>query len=452
MLPTNYGNSVMNYTSQNDSVISLFCGAGGMSLGFTEAGLKPALAADVDSDAVQSYSSNIGGEARRVDLSIRDSDFAKKLSSFRGAFAIIGGPPCQGFSSAGLKSYDDPRNKLVLSYLNIIERVNPRWFLFENVEGILTSGRGDSVVRLVESFIQLGYNVRVEKVNFASFGLPQARKRVLIIGNRMGLHFDLPPRSHSFDAGKHRGLGLFEKSPTFDIATAGLGEAVTDFTCVSSYSDTSPLNPYDARMRAGNRSQGTTWHFAPQLSATLAEVAEHLRQGQTMKDIPEQYWHDSFRRRAFRRVRDGVPSGRRGGAPSGIKRLDGSLNALTITGGAIREFIHPHYNRAITPREAARLQSFPDRYDFYGKLGSVCQQIGNAFPPMAAEIFARHLITLDGRAGSGFGVQASHTDRATLLGFRLTDAAAMSPALACTAQKLGALAQQTLHFGAEQLG
>jgi len=143
---------------------------------------------------------------------------------------------------------------------------------------------------------------------------------------------------------------------------------------------------------------------------------------------------------------DGTPTERRGGAPSGIKRLKGELNALTITSAATREFIHPSEDRPLTIRECARLQSFPDAYSFAGNAMSAIRQIGNAFPPLAARVFAEHLIALDGSFGADVGRPRDRKGR--LIGYRLTEAAGMSPALARTDSLLGALtaAQPRLPF------
>ncbi|MBZ9806954.1 DNA cytosine methyltransferase [Mesorhizobium sp. ESP-6-2] len=434
-------------TSASNAVVSLFSGAGGMSLGFAAAGLKPNLAADINSDACDTYRANLGEAIRCVDLSEPQSAFEAELAQFVRPFLLIGGPPCQGFSSAGAKRGEDERNRLIFNYFDIVQRLEPRWFLFENVEGLLTSNMGRSVFELVKQFIAIGYRVRLEKVNFAGFGLPQARKRVVLLGNAMGVDFDLPSMTHAFDAGKHRGGHGLPSAPSFDDATLGLGEPDSlDFTA---YAATAPLSPYDASMRAKNPRGGTSLHNAVSLSNKLRGAVRHLKPGQTMKDLPEDLWHDSFKRRANRRVMDGTPTEKRGGAPSGVKRLMGNLNSLTITGAATREFIHPDRDRTITLREAARLQSFPDVYEFVGNGLSVAQQIGNAFPPLAAEVFARHLMKLDGSFGSGG--KAPKQAGPGLCGYHLTDAIAMSPALAQTDAYLSGLmtVQQSLFFDDE---
>jgi DNA (cytosine-5)-methyltransferase 1 len=154
-------------------------------------------------------------------------------------------------------------------------------------------------------------------------------------------------------------------------------------------------------------------------------------------------WHESFRRRAFRRVKDGTPTEKRGGAPSGVKRLRQDMNCLTITSAATREFIHPTHDRPLTLREAARLQSFPDKYSFSGNAASMAQQIGNAFPPLMAQLLAEHLKKLDGAHGTGRrNIEAVHAG--VLLGYHLTDGAGMSPALLRTDGLLRSLMNEQL--------
>jgi DNA (cytosine-5)-methyltransferase 1 len=431
--------------TNKDAVISLFSGAGGMSLGFAQAGVKPVFAADIDEDACSTYRENLQIDAIEADISEGSLAFLKKLDRFRGAFALIGGPPCQGFSSAGKKSGKDNRNRLIFEYISIVERIHPRWFVFENVEGILTSNGGASIRDLAREFIALGYHIRLEKVNFASYGLPQGRKRIVVIGNRLGLDFGFPSSTHSFNAGKHKCSNGLPSAPSFSEALAGLGCATNVWEESASYSLATPLNSYDRIMRHGNE-WGKISHHVAAVPAQIAEAIRQLKPGETMKDLPSEYWHDSFKRRAFRRVMDGTPTERRGGAPSGIKRLVGNLNSLTITSAATREFIHPTENRPLTVRECARLQSFPDSFCFTGGALSKIRQIGNAFPPLAARVFAEHLMQLDGALGAD--TSSVRLRQGKLIAFRLTDAFGMSPALANTKALLQELSahQTTMQF------
>lgn len=425
--------------SQSDDVLSLFSGAGGFSYGFAQAGLAPRFGAEINVDACRTYETNVGSTCHNVDLSETPPAFFKDLLGGREPFALIGGPPCQGFSTAGARDSGDPRNQLIFNYLQIVSEVRPRWFIFENVEGLLTSGNGSAVASLVREFLRIGYSVRLEKVNLAGYGVPQTRKRVLIIGNRLNIDFEFPGEKYSYDSGKSRKMSVKPFGVTLMEAVSGLGVPSMKRAERAPYTNPVPGLRYDELMRAGHNLTDVSEH-CDSTSPYDAKRFSLLKEGQTMKDLPEEYWHESFKRRAFRRVMDGTPTEKRGGAPSGIKRLHGGLQSLTITGAACREFIHPIFNRPLTIRECARLQSFPDKYEFSGNSASVIQQIGNAVPPLGAAVFAEHLKMIDGQMGSGVQSSRSVTS-AQLLGYHLTEASGMSEALKKTESLLKALMQ-----------
>ncbi|WP_443191758.1 DNA cytosine methyltransferase [Pseudomonas indica] len=430
--------------SSSDDVLTLFSGAGGFSYGFASAGIKPLCGAEIDENACKSYENNVGSPCHNVDLAKTPPAFFKELLGGKEPFAIIGGPPCQGFSTAGSRVSTDPRNSLIFNYLNIVAEIKPRWFIFENVEGLLTSGHGEAVSSLVREFLKIGYCVRIEKVNLAVYGVPQTRKRVLIIGNRLGADFNFPEERFSYESGKSKKRSSKPFAPSLLEAISGLGKSTNKRTDKSQYTTAAPINLYDELMRTSNVSGLITEHF----DNTKPEDAIRfslLKCGQTMKDLPEEYWHESFRRRAFRRVKDGIPTEKRGGAPSGIKRLHGDLQSLTITGAAYREFIHPLLDRPLTIRECARIQSFPDSYDFCGNAASVMQQIGNAVPPIAAAVFAAHLQQLDGTYGSDLS-SLRQVPSPRLLGYQLTEATGMSEALKKTDFLLKAFLQRELEY------
>ncbi len=429
--------------SKSDKVISLFSGAGGFSYGFSMAGHKPIFGAEINQDACQTYEENIGSKCHNIDISTIDPNFFINELGSKSPFAIIGGPPCQGFSTAGSRKSNDPRNRLIFNYLNIVNRLKPRWFIFENVEGLLTSACGDSITSLVREFLAIGYNVRVEKVNMASYGVPQTRKRVLIVGNNIGLKFNFPEEQFSYDSGKSKKQSRLPFAPTLDSALSGLGHPTRSKSDFANYIDPTPSTEYDRLMRNGNSANLITDHF-DRTTQNDALRYSHLSCGQTMKDMPEEFWHESFKRRAFRRVSDGTPTEKRGGAPSGIKRLHGSLQSLTITGAASREFIHPRENRTLTIRECARIQSFPDSFQFSGNAASKIQQIGNAVPPLGAKFFAHHIESIDGSFGAD--VQAITSKTPELLGFHLTESIGKSEALKRTEEKLSNLMQHNLEL------
>ncbi|GAA6621696.1 DNA cytosine methyltransferase [Scytonema sp. NUACC26] len=421
----------------SEKIVSFFSGAGGLSLGFALADLKPVLGVDINDDAYSTYKSNLGIPCHNLDLNASDKcSLIDLLSPYKEVFAVIGGPPCQGFSTAGSRNELDSRNQLIFNYFAIVEYLKPKWFLFENVEGLLTSNSGKSVFELVRRFISLGYLLRLEKVNFAAYGLPQSRKRAIVIGNRIGAFFHFPPETHSFNAGKHNKLlPLFPHSPTLDEAISGLPEAVS-YECFLPYTHAETSSEYEHFIRQSNNSGGVKHHFSTP-SANELERYSLLEPGQTMKDLTESLWHPSFRKRAFRRVKDGTATEKRGGAPAGIKRLYSHLCSPTITSASSREFIHPSLDRALTLRECARLQSFSDRYVFSGNTSSIAIQIGNAFPPLVAMRFAQHLMQIEAKVGSGL-ISLKEWE-AQLIGYRLTDASGMSPALMHTESLLKSL-------------
>lgn len=428
--------------SNSHDVLSLFSGTGGFSYGFSNAGLAPVCGAEINKDACATYQENVGGVCHNVDLAITDPSFFRNLLGNREPFAVIGGPPCQGYSTAGTRDTNDPRNRLIFNYFRIVSEIRPRWFIFENVEGLLTSGNGAAVFALVREFLSIGYSIRLQKLNLAAYGVPQTRKRVLIIGNRMGIDFSFPEETYSYDSGKSKKRSTKPFAPTLDQAIGGLGFSAILRAETVPYRTQEPENSFDRLMRVGNHDQAVSEHFHSTQDKDIERYAL-LKQGQTMKDLPEEYWHESFKRRAFRRVMDGTPSEKRGGAPSGIKRLNGHLQSLTITSAAPREFIHPHENRPLTLRECARIQTFPDRYKFFGNAASVAQQIGNAVPPLAAAAFASHLQKIDGEFGSG--LQTSRCcNESKLLGFVLTEALGMSESLKKAESLLRSLQQSEL--------
>jgi len=348
------------------TVIDLFCGAGGLSLGLTRAGFTPILAIDKNKSAVRTYTQNLGAHVAPIDLSVIDVADGMSLPE---STIIAGGPPCQGFSSAGMRQQNDQRNNLVGCFARIVVMLRPIAFIFENVEGFLTAEGGDRVIDLLAPLIDAGYRIHLRKINAANYGVPQHRKRVIAIGG-LGWNPSFPAPTHSaFGApGAKRAVKGLPPTPTLQDALAGLLAAALE----------PPGYP-----------QG---HFCRPLKGIEFERAVALKPGQTMRDLPKELQHESFQRRALRRVMDGTPTERRGGAPSGIKRLKLDEPSKAITGGACAEFLHPTEHRPLTIRECARLQTFPDEFTFLGNASEQIQLIGNAVPPLLAQRIGESLI------------------------------------------------------------
>ena len=412
----------------NPTAISLFSGAGGCSLGFQQASYDIRFAMDIDADAVASYQRNFTETpCETADIRKFSADILLRRAQLEPdeLDILLGGPPCQGFSSAGGKAGEDPRNSLLRHYVRLLEGVRPRWFLMENVEGLLTNAGGSHIHEAVTAFLEAGYSVNVEKICAQGYGVPQRRKRVLIVGNRLGHDFIFPePVTRFF--GK-----IFRKGEiTFSTAVGDLPPTAENPDEAVAFRK-QPQNELQAYLRG--EAQAVTNHYSPTLSKIQIERVQNLCAGQTMKDLPVHLQHESFKRRAFRRVMDGTAVERRGGAPSGLKRLFGNEPSLTITSAATREFVHPTEDRLLTLRECARLQTFPDWFEFTGSAASRIQQIGNAIPPMLARAVGEHIAEK-----YGFGLTYSGT-RYPSLRFCLTRSEGMSPALLKTESLLSGL-------------
>jgi len=412
--------------------ISLFAGAGGCSLGFEWAGFDLLLGIDNNEDAVQTYRENFSSTPCLLkDITELTADDILDISNLkRGELDfLIGGPSCQGFSSAGVRFWDDPRNRLLKHYVRLLRGLRPHWFLMENVEGLLTADKSKYIFEVTKSFIEAGYTVRLHKLYAHWYGLPQMRKRVFIIGNSHGIEFEFPDPTHTNGTSQ---AGLFGLKPPLTIidATSDLPGPAGDEEAILHYI-TTPQNEYQCRMQG----RFVTDHWVTDLNGDALERVELLAPGQTMKDLPKHLQHPSFQRRAFRRVMDGTPTEKRGGPPSGLKRLKPNEPSLTITSAAIREFVHPTEDRFLTIRECARIQSFPDDFQFYGSTNSKITLIGNAIPPLVAQILATHIRQCnDGEDGE------QHDERVgKLLGYYLTKADSMSPALTRTDRLLSSL-------------
>lgn len=378
------------------TLVDLFCGAGGLSLGFAMAGFRVVRALDSFPAAVETYKRNLGDHVT--------CEVITEETVLPEALVIAGGPPCQGFSSAGMRRTGDHRNTLVGCFAQLVARRRPLAFVFENVEGFLTAEDGARVTDLLDPVIEAGYRVHLRKVNAANYGVPQHRKRVLAIG---GLGWD-----PSFPEPTHRAHG----APGADLVVGRLPAAPSLCEALKGL-------PRPCTSEGAN---GFDHSYTPLDGMDLLR-ARALKPGQTMRDLPDELWHDSYRRRAFRRVMDGTPTERRGGAPAGVRRLRGDQPSKAITGGARSEFLHPHEERNLTIRECARLQTFPDDFVFVGAAGDRVQLIGNAVPPRLGQAIAATLRKDIQRAEPS-------TKAGALLSFVPTLSSGMSPALESVAR------------------
>lgn len=324
--------------------LDLFCGAGGFSCGLTQAGWKPALAIDSCKYATQTYAAN-HPHTRVCNYSIQDMD-AQEWDSFYGIPLVVGGPPCQGFSTLGKNNPDDARNSLIFEYLRVIERVQPTYLVMENVRGILSNRNQPKLQGFLTQLNLLGYYCTTHIVNAASAGVPQSRSRVIILGSKLGTTY----------------------LPTFKHPTVTVKEA---------FEDSSYLFNHDL-----DKAQITN----PFTKAQLHHIPSggYVRyQHQEVEYLPPSlYFKVDWSTQPGKRFRE-----------ERLKRLDWHTTAPTITTNRTRLY-HPSEDRYLTVREGAILQSFPDTYRFLGSMTQQWKQVGNAVPPLLAKLIGRFLINL----------------------------------------------------------
>lgn len=401
----------MSGTAQLSSV-DLFAGAGGLTLGLQRAGFSTLLANDNWHPAIGTLRRNFGQSVVEAGC-VRELTGAcvQERAGGMTPTLVAGGPPCQGFTSAGARRADDLRNTLVSEFARLVAEVQPQWFLFENVEGMLTASDGDFVIDLLDGVLDGGYSVRLRKVNVANYGAAQLRKRVIAIGT-LGADPGFPDPSHrAFGApgAQTDRTAALPPAPTVGEALEGLGE---------------PAGGEDRASVQG--------HIAASVSEPDARRFGLLGPGQTMRDLPEELQHDSYNRRANRRVSDGMPTERRGGAPAGVRRLLADEPSKAITSAASREFVHPTQDRCLTLRECARLQGFPDGFEFCGNRSDQATLIGNAIPPPFAELLGHWIADREGSAS------ARSDESPQLYEFHVTNGSGLSPALSRVTERVNA--------------
>jgi DNA (cytosine-5)-methyltransferase 1 len=380
------------------TVMDLFCGTGGISYGLSKASSSLAVAAglDLDEAACATAKSN-HPQALIRSLPVEEVDpreFAAAAGTKR-IDVIVGGPPCQGFSSLRPSrgtTLSDPRNHLYAEFQRFVGELRPKVFLLENVVGLVNATKGELLSDLIQGFEDLGYVVDWRVINAANFGVPQKRERFLLLGARSdcvpegGIVFPTP--THMFSG---RTIGIRDKERRISNEVAGkpaltAWDALSDLPSIDSGSSSDryssrPRNQFQRSMRSGRTP--LSLHVAANHNEKMLRVIRHA--GSSKSELPEGMVTSGYSS-CYSRISPDEP------APT---------ITVKFTSPSSSKCIHPFDDRAITPREAARLQTFPDGFLFEGSKTEIASQIGNAVPPLLAAVFAPLIEEIAGARDDG---------------------------------------------------
>lgn len=392
-------------------VISLFSGAGGMDMGFIKAGFEIVYANDFFKEAVESYKNNIGNHVVYGDITkIQSKEMPDDID------LVIGGFPCQGFSVANTRrSMKDERNFLYKEMLRVIKDKNPKFFVAENVKGILSMEKGKVIEMIKKDFESLGYKVDARLLNAAEYGVPQARERVVIIGNRLGIDNPYPTPTHWVDSKKYESKKGLKKPLTVketigflsDIRLSEKPITLEDGTII--YNHMAATNVYDKfwgrkykvdqheicdylklwRDKSGYTTKKVDDHFGYKYTA-----GHWFRKDNNSGSIPNpsDWWELKkilgFDNKFDKQVTTMIEKEIKFEQSLRITNWDRPSDTITATSPEI----HVNKERRLSARECAMLQTFPMDYQFVGSLNVVYRQIGNAVPVRLAEQIAKGII------------------------------------------------------------
>ena len=373
------GRNLQDTLGKAPTVLDLFAGAGGLTLGFHQAGFRSVAAIDMDQEAGRTLESNfekLGTEVIISNLENFGPHALESLLKSSGKAAkfdvIVGGPPCQGWSQVGrgkLRSLHsqladfDPRNELYKTFLKFVSKFQPSVAVMENVPGML-SHRGKNIANEVASGLeQTGYQVTWSLINAADFGVPQQRVRLFFVGvrNNLNYKFEFPRPSRNV-------VTVKEAIGDLPIIRNGARE------WTRAYSKPKELSWFAKNMRKGAQPFIVLDHVCRNQNEQDLEAFRIMKQGQLYRDLP----------RRLKRYRDDIFEDK-------YKRLYWDRPSWCVTAHLSKDcytHIHPSQTRTISVREAARLQSFPDSFQFTGGMGSKFRLIGNAVPPLVAKEIA----------------------------------------------------------------
>ena len=367
------------------TVIDLFCGAGGLSDGLRQAGFDAVAGVDFDKHAIATYKANHPNATPfNRDIADVSADDLRATLGGRELDLIAGGPSCQGFSTIGKRVEDDPRNVLFRHFARLVREMQPKFFLMENVKGLLAYRKGYFQQLISESFGEAGYRVYPRVVCAADYGVPQLRNRVVFIGSRLDVPLSLPEPTHSEPG------SLLGGKPYVTV-----GEAIGDLPLMNGDLESeeweyasAPTCSYQRYARSGSRSKHVTLHQANGMSDAAREVVRLVKEGHGLRSVPVEQLPARFRR--MRKISTGEF---RKDCTTLYHRLSRAQPGYTITcyfrNVASGPFVHPVEDRSLSYREAARIMSFKDSYQFRGS--NLTRQIGNAVPPLLGKAMGTHV-------------------------------------------------------------
>ena len=337
---------------KSNNVIDLFCGCGGFSKGFEDAGFEIVLAIDSWKDAIDTFNKN-HHKPTGVTKNIYDftNNEIKKIAKDNNVVGIIGGPPCQGFSMVGKREANDERNTLYLQYVRFVEQIKPEFFILENVKGLLTLKKGYFKKEIIERFSSLGYNVTYKVLRACDYGVPQKRERVFFVGLRKDIF-----KNEFFQYPNSVNHIVSTKEALSDLPSLDNNELATEYK-------TKPTNDFQKLMRKHSKSLKN--NEKTEHTEQTKKIISMIPDGGNIKNLPEKYY----------KVRN---------YSSAFKRMNSKEPSTTIDCGH-RNYFHYEENRIPTVRESARIQSFPDDFIFLGTKTSQYTQVGNAVPPLLAQ-------------------------------------------------------------------
>ena len=359
----------MNMNTNKIKIIDLFAGVGGLSYAFSkdpnfeivaanEILPKMAKVYELNHPTVKLYCKDIkefGSYDLKKDLGLEPKDID----------LIVGGPPCQAYSTVGKRIINDPRGKLFQEYYRILKEVMPKVFIFENVKGLLSINNGELINTIISLFESLNYSVTYKVLNAADYGVPQIRERVIIVGTRLRKQYHYPKPTHynpeKCNLSSNNTLKPYLK----------LSDAISDLPIIGNNDEgfeyrSDPQNDFQKRMRK-NAPSKIMDHNSPKNSDEMIYMMKLLPDGGTPKDLPLDIRPKSGFGNTYSRLWWDRPS-------TTITRNLGTPSSSRC--------IHPKSPRPLTTREGARIQCFPDDYIFYGSRGDKNLQIGNAVPTL----------------------------------------------------------------------